>query len=161
MSSNHLQAEQALSVVLARWGEKAIGERNMLQKRLDDLKRIYPVHFLTDDDILNSETGVFNIQIVDDGDYNEDARVVFMGKTADGKFNWQPASQLPRHPSNVEWESPFHDFYHVNNDGDGEGTGTRIVDEAQMVQWKAQLSPCSKQGCSTFRGCCVCTYGSF
>ena len=52
------QAETALSVVLHKWDLKAIAERNALQTRLSELKRVYPLHFLGDDDIANPQTGV-------------------------------------------------------------------------------------------------------
>ena len=43
------RAESALAVVMAKWGKEAIAERDALQKRLDELKRIYPTHFLSED----------------------------------------------------------------------------------------------------------------
>ena len=36
------RAEQALSVVMAKWGTEAITERNALLKRVEELKKIYP-----------------------------------------------------------------------------------------------------------------------
>ena len=54
--------EKALSVVMARWGNEAVAERDALQIRLDELKKIYPIHFLTDADINNGETGAFQIR---------------------------------------------------------------------------------------------------
>ena len=146
-------AEQALAVVMAKYGTEAITERNALQRRLDELKRIYPVHFLTDADINNGKTGVFNIDVVVEGrniDLIMSARVVFMGKTADGKLKWRPTT-----PYNDDWGSgTFGDYDGPKYDKDDEGN--RLVDEAKMDQWSAWLCPCGSDMADCFDGCCVC-----
>lgn len=144
-------AEQALAVVMAKYGTEAIAERDALQRRLDELKRIYPVHFLTDADINNGETGVFRIDVVVAGGNFElikYTRVVFMGKTADGKFKWRPTA-----PCDDDWGSGTFDDY-VGPEYDEDDEGNRLVDEAQMDQWSARLFPCGVADCE--EGCCVC-----
>ena len=147
------RAESALAVVMAKWGTEAIAERDTLQKRLDELKRIYPTHFLTDADINNGETGVFDINVVVDGRnyfFIKYCRVVFMGKTADGKFKWRPTWSYKD-----DWgRGTFDDFYGPKYDEDDEGN--RLVDEAEMDQWSAKLCPCGSDMADCFDGCCVC-----
>ena len=149
------RAESALAVVMAKWGKEAIAERDALQKRLDELKRIYPTHFLTDADINNGETGVFVIDVVVDGNHHfmiKYCRVVFMGKTADGKFKWRPTASYKD-----DWGSgTFGGLDGPKYEEDDEGN--RLVDEAEMDQWSAKLCPCgsSMADCFEFDGCCVC-----
>ena len=146
-------AEQALSVVMAKWGTEAITERDALQRRLDELKRIYPVHFLTDADINNGETGVFDIQVVVVGRFFffiKFVRVFFMGKTADGKFKWRPTA-----PYHDDWgRGTFDDYDGPKYDEDDDGN--RLVDEAEMDQWSAKLCPCGSKMADCFDGCFVC-----
>ena len=124
-------AEQALSVVMAKWGTEAIAERNALQRRLDELKRIYPVHFLTDADINNGETGAF--QIIADFEKSIDdkyARVVYMGQTEDGMYKWKWT-----HPRDAR---EFQDIYDTSSDG------VFALEERGMFDWAAFLAPCSE-----------------
>ena len=78
----------SLSVVMAKWGAEAIAERDALRKRLDELKKIYPHHFLTEADIGNRETGTFQI-VADWSRPDQDSRVVYMGRTEDGNYLWK------------------------------------------------------------------------
>ena len=104
----------------------------MLRKRLEELKKIYPVHFLTDADINHCETGVFDIDVTVDrrgihGGYPDRAyvRVVFMGKTADGRFKWRPTCSY-----DVDWGSgTFEENNGPKYDEDDEGN--RLVDDAK------------------------------
>ena len=157
MCSNEQQfAEQALSVVMAKWGKEAIAERNVLQKRLDELKEIYPVHFLTDADINNGETGVFQIHKVVEG-RNHDIiyyeRIVFMGKTADGKFKWRPTDPFPD-----DWGSGKDYDGMIIPKYDQDEEGNRLVKEEQMNDWAARLDPCREGFCDS--ECRVCGCGS-
>ena len=134
----------------------------MLRKRLEELKKIYPVHFLTDADINHCETGVFDIDVmVDsygiDGRYPElyrtCVRVVFMGKTADGKLKWHPTCSYA-----ADWGSGT---FEANNGPkyDEDDEGNRLVTEAKMAQWAGRLSPCAghcDDGCGATPDCCVC-----
>ena len=144
------QDEQALSVVMAKWGTTAIAESNVLRKRLEELNKIY----LIDADINHCETGVFDIQVqVDRYGTCVCVRVVFMGKTADGRFKWRPTCSY-----DVDWGSgTFEENNGPKYNEDDEGN--RLVDDAKMAQWAARLSPCDEHcdiGCGSPPDCCVC-----
>ena len=142
-SKSQQLAETALSVVMAKWGTEAIAERDALRKRLDELKKMYPHHFLTEADIGNRETGAF--QIVADWSKPEsdrDSRVVYMGRTEDGNYLWK-------------WTWPgcaaeFQDLYDTSSDG------VFAIKEDAMMSWAAFRTPCSECCGRTGVDCLLC-----
>ena len=153
-------SNSALRVVLdVRETEQALKMKKHCEKmsaKLDILKSIYPTHFLTDDDINNGETGVFDIKVVVDGEssfFIKYLRVVYMGKAADGRLKWQPTDS----EFDSDWGSGTFHGYATYKTFEQDEEGNRLVKEEDMDQWGATLSPCGSGAadCSACY-CCVC-----
>lgn len=146
--------EAALSIVLQHTTIDALAERDALTARMAELRKMYPIHFLTDADINNPRTGVFTVNVVSGRNYVSYITIVFMGKTADGKYKWKPT-----HSFHDDWGRGLERDCLGPPEYETDDEDNRLVDEASMSDWCAYLNPCDDQ-CREF-GCCVCGGGGY